>query len=196
LIHATTCASLSSRSQALGRLVCAGSCSNLRRAGRRLTRGGRAIWLRAVRAVPSNADAFVAALSRLTPEVLASLAEAASNDGCRLVTSLDTPVRCGEVTTLHLRWWHDLGASLTPALDGELALRPIGTDSTELTITARYRCHERRRFSDSMFLRRLGESVIRAFADLLICAVDSARAGSPQTQGPFGPIRRRTSEVP
>jgi hypothetical protein len=131
----------------------------------------------------------VAALGRLTPEVLAALAEAASNDGCELLTSLDTPVQRGEVTTLHLRWWHDRGASLTPALDGELALRPIGTGSTELTITARYRCHERRRFSDPMFLRRLGESVIRVFVDLLIHAVDSARAGSPQTQGPFGPIR-------
>ena len=144
--HPVTCASLSSRSQASGRLVCAGCCSSLRLAGRRLARGGRAIWLRSVRAVPSNTDAFVAALGHLTPQVLAVLAEAASNDGCRLLTSLDTPVQHGEVTTLQLRWWHDRGASVTAALDGELALRPIGIDSPELTITARYRCHERRRF--------------------------------------------------
>jgi hypothetical protein len=147
--------------------------------------------------VPSNSDALVAALGLLTPEVLASLAEAASHDGCQLRASLATPIQRGEVTTLHLRWWHDRGRSLTPALDGELALRPIRTDSTELTMTARYRCHERlRELADSTLLRRMGESVIRAFLDLLVQAVDSARTGSPQTQGPSGPIRRRTAEVP
>jgi hypothetical protein len=154
------------------------------------------VWLRSVRTVPSNADALVAALGRLTPDVLASLAEVASHDGCQLRASLATPVQRGGVTTLHLRWWHDRGRSLTPALDGELALRPVGTDSAELVVTARYRCHERLRLADSMFLRRMGESVIRAFLDLVVQAIDSARAGSPQTQGPSGPIRRRTAEVP
>src|ERR1700694_4627812 len=81
---------------------------------------GRAMWLRSVRTVPSNAGALVAALGRLTPDVLASLAEAASHDGCHLRASLATPFKRDKVTTFHLRWWHDRERSLTPALDGAL----------------------------------------------------------------------------
>jgi hypothetical protein len=138
------------------------------------------MWLRSVRTVPSNADALVAALGRLDPDVLASLAEAASRDGCHLRASLATPVRRNEVTTFHLRWWHDRDRSLTPALNGELALRPMGPDSTELAITARYRCRERlRELADTTFLRRLGESVVATFLDSLAQMVSGTMTIAP-----------------
>jgi hypothetical protein len=120
------------------------------------------VWLRSVRTVPANADALVAALGRLNPDVLASLAEVASHDGCHLRTSLTTPVRRDEVTTFHLRWWHDRERSLTPALDGELALRPVGPESTELAITA-----------------RLGEAVVAAFLDSLVQMVSGTMTIAP-----------------
>ncbi len=127
------------------------------------------MYLRVAATVPSSADGLVAALGRLTADTLASLAETASHDGCRLRASLAPPIQRDEVTTLHLRWWHDRDRSLTPALDGELALRPIGPQSTELAITARYRCRERvRELADSMFLRRVGEAVVNAFLDSLV----------------------------
>jgi hypothetical protein len=138
------------------------------------------MWLRSVRAVPSSADALEAALGRLTPDVLATLAEAASHDGCHLCASLATPVKRDEVTTFHLRWWHDRERSLTPALDGELALRPVGPDSTELAITARYRCRERlRELADTTFLRRLGEAVVATFLDSLVQIVSGTMTIAP-----------------
>jgi hypothetical protein len=138
------------------------------------------MWLRSVRTVPSNADALVATLGRLTPDVLATLAEAASHDGCHLRVSLATPFKRDEVTTFHLRWWHDRERSLTPALDGELALRPVGADSTELAITARYRCRERlRELADTMFLRRLGAAVVATFLDSLVQMVSGTMTIAP-----------------
>jgi hypothetical protein len=133
------------------------------------------MWVRSVRTVPASADALVAALDRLTPDMLASLAEAASHDGCHLRAYLAPPVQRDEVTTLHLRWWHDRDRSLTPALDGELALRPVGPQSTEVAITARYRCRERlRELAASTFLRRMAESVVKAFLDSLVDSLEPA----------------------
>ncbi|HEX9097766.1 MAG TPA: hypothetical protein VF990_16890 [Candidatus Dormibacteraeota bacterium] len=138
------------------------------------------MWVREARTVPSGADTLVEALGRLSPDTLASLAEAASHDGCHLSASLATPVRRDEVTTFHLRWWHDRERSLTPALDGELALRPVGPDSTELAITARYRCRERlRELADTVFLRRLGEAVVATFLDSLVQIVSGTMTIAP-----------------
>jgi hypothetical protein len=127
------------------------------------------MWVRSTVTVPSPAVALVEALGRLTPDMLASLAEAASHDGCHLQAHLARPVHREEITTLHLRWWHDRDRSLTPALDGELALRPIGPQSTEVAVTAQYRCREQlRELADSMFLRRVAQSVVTAFLDSLV----------------------------
>ncbi len=127
------------------------------------------MWVRAVTTVPWPLDSVVEALGRLTPNTLATLAEAASHDGCHLRAHLASPLPQGDITTLHLRWWHDGDRSLTPAVDGELELRPTGPQSTELALIARYRCRETlRELADSMFLRRVGESVVKAFLGLLV----------------------------
>ena len=58
---------------------------------------------------------------------------------------------------------------MTPGIDGELELRPLDTQSTEVAITAQYRCREAlRELADSMFLRRMAESVVMAFLDSLV----------------------------
>ena len=133
------------------------------------------MWVRSVATVPSNADALVQALVRLTPEALAGLAQAASSDGGHVQAHLARPVRRDSITTLHLRWWNDRGGSLTPAVDGELELRPLGARSTELAITAQYRFREPlRELANSVFLRRMSESVIRAFLDLLVLSLEPA----------------------
>ena len=161
------------------------------------------MWVRAVAAVPSsNADELVAALGQLTPDLVASLAEAASHDGCHLRAYLAPPAQLDGVTTLHLRWWHDRDRSLTPALDGELALRPMGPQSTEMAITARYRCRERlRELADSMFLRRVGEAVVNAFLDSLVQRLGPfddliSGAGSPESRGSSDPTRLLAAGLP
>jgi hypothetical protein len=127
------------------------------------------MWVRSVVTVPSNADALVEALVRLTPEALADLAQAASRDGGHVHAHLARPVRRDAITTLHLRWWNDHDRSLTPAVDGELELRPLCAESTAVAITAQYRCRERlRELADSMFLRRMAESVVKAFLNSLV----------------------------
>jgi hypothetical protein len=138
------------------------------------------VWVRAVATVPSNADAVVEALGRLTPDTLATLAQAASHDGCHLRAYLARPVRRGDVTTLHLRWWHERDRSLSPAVDGELELRPMSPQSTTLAITARYRCREAlRELANSMFLRRMGESVVKAFLNSLVDQLVLKPGGHP-----------------
>jgi len=127
------------------------------------------MWVRATATVPSPTGVVVEALGRLTPDTLATLAQAASNDGCHLSAHLGRPVRRDEITTIHLRWWNDRARSLTPGIDGELELRPLDTQSTEVAITAQYRCREAlRELADSMFLRRMAESVVMAFLDSLV----------------------------
>ena len=126
------------------------------------------MWVRSVATLPSAADALVAALVSMTPDALARLAQEASRDDGHVLLHLAPPVRRRDTTTLHLRWWTESDRSLTPAVDGELELRQVDAQSTELAITAQYRCREPlRELTDSVFLRRISESVIRGFLDSL-----------------------------
>jgi hypothetical protein len=131
------------------------------------------MWVRVVTTVPSNGDALIEALRRLTPLALDELAQAASRDGGRLHAHLAPPVRRGAITTLHLRWWTEHDRSVTPSIDGELELRPVGAQVTELALTAQYRCRESlRELADSAFLRRVAESVVRGFLDSLVQSIE------------------------
>lgn len=133
------------------------------------------MWVRSVVTVPSPAGALAEALGRLSPDTLAALAQAASRDGCHLHAHLGRPVRRDEITTFHLRWWNDGNRSLTPAVNGELALRPLSAQVTELAITAQYQGQATlRELADSMFLRRLAESVVTAFLHSLVESLEPA----------------------
>jgi hypothetical protein len=124
---------------------------------------------------PSNADALVEALLRVTPQALDELARTASREGGQVHAHLASPVRRGAVTTLHLRWWTEHDRSTTPSVDGELELRPVGTQATELAITARYRCREPlRELADTLFLRRLAESIVQGFLNSLVQSLEPA----------------------
>jgi len=98
------------------------------------------MWVRSTATVPMSAGELTKALGDLTPDRLAALAQEACRDGCHLCAQLARPVRRDDITTLHLRLWNDRDRLLTPAVDGELELRPLGAQSTELAITAQYRC--------------------------------------------------------
>jgi hypothetical protein len=133
------------------------------------------MWVRTLTTVPSNADALVEALRRVTPEALDDLAQATSRDRGHVHAHLARPVRRGAITTLHLRWWTEHDRSVTPSVDGELELRPIAAQATELAITAQYRCRESlRELADSVFLRRVAESVVRGFLDSLVKSLEPA----------------------
>src|SRR2546428_545003 len=178
------------------------------------------MWVRSVATVPASAESLSEALGRLSPDTLAALARAASRDGYHLHAHLGRPVGRDEITTFHIRWWNDRDPSLTPALNGELALRPLSAQVTELAITAEYQCHAiLRELADSMFLRRTAESVVKAFLDSLVGRLESAAdalavtgapnaglsdrnpiaisspiatrtARGPETRGPSSPSRR------
>jgi hypothetical protein len=133
------------------------------------------MWVRSVATLPSNVDTVLEALAAMTPEALAGIAQGASRDGAPVQLHLAHPVRRGDIITLHLRWWTEHDRSLTPSVDGELELRPVGAQSTELAITAHYRCREPlRELADSVFLRRLSESVIKGFLDSLVRSLELA----------------------
>ena len=133
------------------------------------------MWVRTLTTVPSNADALVEALRRVTPQALDDLAQAASRDRGHVRAHLAQPVRRGAITTLHLRWWTEHDRSVTPSVDGELEVRPIGAQASELAITAQYRCRESlRELGNSVFLRRVAESVVRGFLDSLVQSLESA----------------------
>ncbi len=140
------------------------------------------MWVRSVVTVRSPADALAEALGRLSPDMLAAIAQAASRDGCHLRAHLGRPVRQDEITTLRIRWWNDRDRSLTPAVNGELELRPLGAQLTELAITAQYQCHAiLRELADSMFLRRMAESVVKAFLESLVEHLEPAADALPVT---------------
>jgi hypothetical protein len=133
------------------------------------------MWVRALTTVPSNADELLEALTLVTPRALSDLAQAASRNDGRVHAHLAQPVRRGAITTLHLAWWTDHDRSVTPSIDGELELRPVGAQVTELAITAEYRCRESlRELTDAAFLRRVAESVVRGFLDSLVQSLEPA----------------------
>lgn len=141
------------------------------------------MWVRTVTTVGRNADALVEALLQVTPQTLDELARAASRDSGQVHAHVSAPVRRGAITTLHLRWWTEHDRSVTPSVDGELELRPVGVALTELAITAQYRCREAlRELADSAFLRRLGESIVRSFLDSLVHSLEPATGALAATR--------------
>lgn len=126
------------------------------------------MWVRAAATVPAPIGVLTEGVSQLSTERLATLAQGASHDASHLRVHLGSPVRRDDVTTAHIRWWNDRNRSLTPALDGELELRWLDAGTTRMAITAHYRCHELlRELGDTIFLRRVAESVLAAFLDSL-----------------------------
>jgi hypothetical protein len=126
------------------------------------------MWVRAAVIVPLPIGVLTEGVSQLSTERLATLVQAASHDASHLRVHLGSSVLGEHVTTFHLRWWNDRNRSLTPALDGELELRRLNGDRTRIAITAQYRCHELlRELGDTIFLRRVAESLLAAFLDSL-----------------------------
>ena len=126
------------------------------------------MWVRAATIVPVPIGVLTEGVSQLSTERLATLVQAASHDASHLRVHLGSPVLSDHVTRFHLIWWNDRNRSLTPALDGELELRWLDATTTRMAITAQYRCHELlRELGDTIFLRRVAESVLAAFVNSL-----------------------------
>jgi hypothetical protein len=133
------------------------------------------MFVRAAEKVAAPLEAVTDALKGLDGDELAELAQAASRDGYHLHAHLSSSVRGDDGTTFHLRWWNDRDRSLTPALHGELEFRPLGRGSTEVTLTAQYWCRTQwRELADPAFLRRVAQSVAKAFLNGLVDRLESA----------------------
>ncbi|MEO6798300.1 MAG: hypothetical protein ABI289_15130 [Candidatus Dormibacter sp.] len=114
-------------------------------------------------------------LRRGGSSAIAAIAQDVSGPGEHLHGQLGCPVPRDLNTTFHLRWWNDRDRSLTPRVNGELEVRPLATDSTQLVITVDYRCRARlRELADSMFIRRTAESVVNAFLHALVDYLERA----------------------
>lgn len=67
---------------------------------------------------------------------------------------------------LALRWWNDKARSLTPGFIGQIRVRPLQVELTELSIVGQY--HPRAHLYelvDRAFLNRMATAVIAAFLD-------------------------------
>jgi hypothetical protein len=89
--------------------------------------------------------------------------------------TLGTPVRAGTRAIVPLRWVPSTGAGLFPALDADLEVAPLGTESTQLSISARYAppLGAFGRAIDRVLLFRVAEATLKDFLDGVVVALAS-----------------------
>jgi hypothetical protein len=81
--------------------------------------------------------------------------------------TLGTPVRSGTKTIVPLRWVPRSGTGLFPSLDADLEIAPLGPESTQLAISARYAppLGAVGRAIDRVLLARVAEATLKDFLD-------------------------------
>lgn len=87
---------------------------------------------------------------------------------CHFGAQLGRPACRGAITTLPLRWWNDKARSLTPGFIGEVRVRPLRDQLTELAIVGQY--HPRAHLYelvDRAFLNGMATAVVTSFLDRL-----------------------------
>jgi hypothetical protein len=87
---------------------------------------------------------------------------------CHFGAQLGRPAVRGPATVMELRWWNDKSRSLTPGFIGELELRTLPDELTELAIVGQY--HPRAHLYelvDNSFLRLMAKAVVSSFLDQL-----------------------------
>jgi hypothetical protein len=96
---------------------------------------------------------------------LARLDEASQ---CHYGAQLGHPVSNASVTVLPLRWWNDKARSLTPGFIGELQVRLVNDEVSELRIQGEYypRAHLYE-LVDRALLSRMAKAVVAHFLDQL-----------------------------
>lgn len=103
---------------------------------------------------------------------------------CHFGAQLGRSVGRGGITVFPLRWWNDKARSLTPGFIGELQVRPLSDQLTELRIVGEY--YPRAylyELVDTSFLGRMAEAVVATFLDRLGERAQ-ALAPSPATVAP------------
>jgi hypothetical protein len=83
---------------------------------------------------------------------------------CHFGAQLGRPFNQGAITVLQLRWWNDKARSLTPGFIGEVQVRPLSNQRTELVIVGEY--HPRAHLYELVdlgFLQRMASAVAAEF---------------------------------
>lgn len=96
---------------------------------------------------------------------LARLDEASQ---CHCGAQLGRPLNNGSTAVLPLRWWNDRARSLTPGFIGELQVRPVNDEVSELSIQGEY--YPRAylyELADRALLSRMAKAVVLCFLDEL-----------------------------
>jgi hypothetical protein len=87
---------------------------------------------------------------------------------CHFGVQLGRPMSHGSMAVLPLRWWNDNGRSLTPGFIGELQVRPVADEITELQIIGQY--HPQAHLYElvnNAFLCRVADTVVGSFLNQL-----------------------------
>lgn len=133
--------------------------------------------------LPLGADRVVEALTRSPETWLPGLAVEATHRGDVLLADvgfgehgriarqvameLGAPVTMPSKTVIPLRWTPTAGAGLFPALEADLEVAPLGTNRTQLAMSARYvpPLGALGRAIDRALLFRVAEATIKDFLD-------------------------------
>jgi len=129
----------------------------------------------------ASSQLMVQGLAEVSAKELGAIAGAATSSGealletsgllrldeanhCHFGAQLGRPASSGAITALTLRWWNDKARSLTPGFIGEIRVRPLSDQLTELMIVGQYypRAHLYE-LVDAPFLGRMAKAVVASF---------------------------------
>jgi hypothetical protein len=115
----------------------------------------------------------------------ALLAEVGFGEDVRIARTVEIefspPVRAGTKLILPFRWSASGPAGMFPALDADLEIAPLGAESTQLAISARYvpPLGTLGRLIDRAVLSRVAEATVKDFLDRVASAVTEIAQREP-----------------
>jgi len=115
----------------------------------------------------------------------ALLAEVGFGEDLRIARTVEIrfagSVRVGNKTILPFRWSASGPGGVFPALDADLEVAPLGTESTQLAVSARYvpPLGKLGKLIDRAVLSRVAEATVKDFLDRVAAAVVELTAAEP-----------------
>jgi hypothetical protein len=97
----------------------------------------------------------------------------------RVAITMGRPERAGSKTLIPIRWVASSGAGLFPSLDADLEVAPLGSDRTQLAMSARYDppLGAVGRAIDRVLLSRVAEATLKDFLDRVAAALSAPGDG-------------------
>lgn len=98
---------------------------------------------------------------------------------CHFGAQLGCQIEGGEFTSRPLRWWNDRARSLTPGFIGEVRVRALGNDVSELSVVGQYypRAHLYE-LVDPDLLARMAKAVVSSLVERLRDRISKPRTAT------------------